>query len=407
MPTIRKLNIAIVISSFFPDIGGAQITAHNLALHLTAQGHKVVMFSAWSSWRKLGARNKELGYRLLPLPPGQQRLMPNLGWAYQFIQSQYFARMQQKYKFNLWQSFGAYPAAISVGRFTNKRNIPHVLRTVGYDIQKDPTIKYGYRFNPKIESLIQKWTPKVSKAVALSESVKPDLNDVGVLNDQIEIIPCGVDQTRFESTNPRRKITRNKYGIPLNKFMYITVGRNHPKKGFPVLLNAMAEMNRARTLDNVHVVFVGRDMSKLKPLAIELGITKHVTLIEELGFDTDDHGFNIPSTSLIELYKSADACVFPSLMETFAMINIEAMAAGIPVVSTDAPGCVETIVDGVDGLITKAGDPLDLARKMEDLYRDKNLQTKLIANGQNTVRNSFNWDVVVKQFENLYFSLTD
>ena len=365
------------------------------------------MFSAWSSWRKLGARNKELGYRLLPLPPGQQRLMPNLGWAYQFVQSQYFARMQQKYKFNLWQSFGAYPAAISVSRFTNKRNIPHVLRTIGYDIQKDPTINYGYRFNPKIESLIQKWTPKVSKAVALSESVKPDLNDVGVLNDQIEIIPCGVDQTRFENTKPRRKITRNKYGIPLNKFMFITVGRNHPKKGFPVLLNAMAEMNRARTLDNVHVVFVGREMSKLKPLAIELGVTKHVTLIEELGFDSDDHTFNIPSTSLVELYKSADACVFPSLMETFAMINIEAMAAGIPVVSTDAPGCVETIVDGFDGLIAKMGNPLDLAQKMQILHHDKNLQTKLIANGRNTVRNSFDWDVVVKQFENLYFSLTD
>jgi len=147
-------------------------------------------------------------------------------------------------------------------------------------------------------------------------------------------------------------------------------------------------------------------MSKLKPLAIELGITEHVTLIEELGFDSDDHEFNIPSTSLIKLYKSADACVFPSLMETFAMINIEAMAAGIPVVSTDAPGCIETIVDGIDGLIAKTGNPLDLARKMEILHHDKNLQTKLIANGRNTVRNSFDWDVVVKQFENLYFSLT-
>ena len=407
MSTIRKLNIAIVISSFLPDIGGAQITAHNLALHLTDQGHKIVMFCAWSSWRKLGARKKELDYKLLPLPPGQQRLMPNLGGAYQFAQNQYFAWLQQKYKFDLWQSFGAYPAAISVGRFTNKRNIPHVLRTVGYDIQKDPTIKYGYRFNPKIESLIQKWCPKVSKAVALSESVRPDLNDVGVLNDQIEIIPCGVDQSRFEETNSRNNVTRNKYGIPLNKFMFITVGRNHPKKGFPVLLNAMAEMNKARTLDKVHVVFVGRNMSELEPLTLKLKIAEYVTLVEEIGFDSDDHEFKIPSTSLIELYKSADACVFPSLMETFAMINIEAMAAGIPVVSTDAPGCVETIVDGVDGLITKAGDPLDLARKMEDLYRDKNLQTKLIANGQNTVRNSFNWDVVVKQFENLYFSLTD
>ena len=406
LPKTRKLNIAIVISSFLPDIGGAQITAHNLAVHLTDQGHKVVMFCAWSSWRRLGTRRKELGYSLLPLVPGQQRLLPNLGAAYQFAQNQYFAWLQRKYKFDLWQSFGAYPAAISVGRFTNKHKIPHVLRTVGYDIQKDLTLKYGYRFNPKIESLIQKWCPKVSKAVALSESVKPDLYDVGVLNDQIEIIPCGVNQSRFEKTNPHNNATRNKYGIPLNKFMFITVGRNHPKKGFPVLLHAIAEMKKARTLDKVHVVFVGRNMSELEPLGLKLKITEYVTLIEEVGFDANSREFQIPSTSLIELYKSADACVFPSLMETFAMINIEAMAAGIPVVSTDAPGCVETIIDGVNGLIARAGDPLDLARKMEDLHHDKNLQTKLIANGQNTVRNSFAWDVVVKKFENLYFSLT-
>lgn len=407
MPKIRTLNIAIAISSFFPDVGGAQITAHNLALHLTDQGHRVVMFSSWSSWRRIGNRKNELGYKLLPLLPGQQRIMPTLGRAYQIIQNRYFSWAQQKYEFDLWQSFGAFPAAISVAGFTDQRNIPHVLRTVGYDIQKDPELKYGYRFDPKIESLIQKWSPKVSKAIALSESVKLDLNDVGVPDEQIEVIPCGVDQPRFQSTETDRAATRNKYGIPTNKFTYITVGRNHPKKGFTVLLNAMAEMNKARTLDKVHIVFVGRNMSELEPLTAKLKIAEYVTLIEEVGFDSDDHEFKIPSTSLIELYKSADACVFPSLMETFAMINIEAMAAGIPVVSTDAPGCVETIVDGVNGLITKAGDPLDLARKLEDLHRDKNLQTKLIANGQNTVRNSFSWDVIIKQFETLYFSLTD
>ena len=84
----------------------------------------------------------------------------------------------------MWQSFGAYPTAVSVSRFTVPRGIPHVLRTVGYDIQKDPEIKYGYRFDPKIESLIKQWSPKVSKAVALSESVKPDLHDVGVIDEK-------------------------------------------------------------------------------------------------------------------------------------------------------------------------------------------------------------------------------
>ena len=407
MPKTRTLNIAIVISSFFPDVGGAQITAHNLALHLTNQGHRVVMFAAWSSWRRIGNRKNKLGYKLLPLLPGQQRIMPTLGRTYQVTQNLYFSWAQQKYKFDLWQSFGAFPAAISVTGFTDQRNIPHVLRTVGYDIQKDPELKYGYRFNPKIESLIQEWSPKVSKAIALSESVKLDLNDVGVPDDQIEVIPCGVDQPRFQSTEADRSNTRNKYGIPPSKFTYITVGRNHPKKGFTVLLSALAEMNKKHTLDDVHVVFIGRNMSELGATTINLKISDHVTLIEELGLESNNHDFKIPSTPLIELYKSADACVFPSLMETFAMINIEAMAAEIPIISTDAPGCIETIMDGVDGLVAKAGDPIDLARKMERLHNDEVLRNTLIANGRNSVRDSYTWDVVGRQFENLYFSLIE
>jgi len=395
------------MSSFFPDVGGAQVTAHNLARYLTGQGHRVTMFAAWSSWRKLGARRAELGYRLLPLFPGQQSLMPRLGWPYQFVQDRYFSWVQRKFKFDVWQSFGTYPTAVSVGRFTLPRNIPHVLRTVGYDIQKDPDVGYGYRFDPRIESLIQDWAPRVSKAIAQSESVRPDLRDIGVRDTQIEVIPCGVDQPRFESTLVDRDAIRNRYGIPIDRFTYITVGRNHPKKGFPVLLDAMSELKQAGTLDNVHVVFVGNAMSDLLPRATELGVADHMTAIEELGVDPDDREFRIPSTPLVKLYKSADACVFPSLIETFAMINIEAMSAGIPVISTDAPGCIETIVDGVDGLIARAGDPIDLARKMEYLQSSEDLQAKLSAGGRESVRKSYSWDVVGRQFENLYFSLTD
>jgi glycosyltransferase involved in cell wall biosynthesis len=403
----RKLSIAIVISSFFPNVGGAQVTAHNLARHLTQNGHQVVMFSAWSSWRQIGDRKQELGYPLYPTFPGQQRLMPRLGKLYQFFQNRYFAWMQRKYKFDVWQSFGTYPSAVSVGGFTVPRSIPHVLRSVGYDIQKDPDIGYGYRFDPKIENLIQTWSPRVSKAIALSESVKPDLRDVGVSDHQIEIIPCGVDQPRFEATVVDRDAIRTKYGIPLDKFAYVTVGRNHPKKGFPILIEALAEMKRAGTIGNAHAVFVGLRMSDLLPRAKELGVEENVTLIEELGHDSNDREYRIPSAPLVELYKSVDACAFPSLLETFAMINIEAMAAGIPVISTDAPGCIETINDGIDGLIAIAGDPIDLARKMELLQSSTDLQANLNANGTESVRKSFSWDVVGRQFEDLYLSLTD
>ena len=278
------------------------------------------MFVAWNNWRKINPVKAGFEYPILPLFPGQQRLLPILGKPYQFVQDKYLSWMQRKYKFDVWQSFGAYPSGVSIGRFTHPRKLPHVLRTVGYDIQKDPDVGYGYRFDSRIEKLIQQWAPKASKAIALSDSVIADMHDVGVTDNQIVVIPCGVDQSRFESTSADRNTIRTKYGIPLDKFAYITVGRNHPKKGFPVLLEAMAEMMRNGTLDDMHVVFVGRGMKELRSKATELGVINHLTLIEELGLDPNDREYRIPSTPLVELYKSVDACVFPSLIETFAMI---------------------------------------------------------------------------------------
>ncbi|MEE8046561.1 MAG: hypothetical protein V3T49_06970, partial [Dehalococcoidia bacterium] len=55
----------------------------------------------------------------------------------------------------------------------------------------------------------------------------------------------------------------------------------------------------------------------------------------------------------------------------------------------------------------KAGDPIDLARKMERLQSSADLRSTLSANGSVTVRNSFSWDVVGRQFESLYLSLTE
>jgi len=339
--------------------------------------------------------------------PGQQTLIPvmGLGKFYQFFQNRYFGWMQKKYKFDVWQSFGTYPSAVSVGRFTASRKIPHVMRTVGYDIQKDPEVGYGYRFNPAIERLIQQWAPKVSKAIALSESVKPDLKDVGVTDEQIAIIPCGVDSASFDAAKVDRKKIREKYRIPLDRFVYISVGRNHPKKGFTILLEALATMNRLGVTGQAHAVFVGDGMSKLLTRAEELGVSDRITLIEEVADDPNDSNYRMPSLQLIELYKSMDACAFPSLIETFAMINIEAMAAGIPVISTNAPGCVETIIDGIDGLLAKSGDSSDLAEKMVQLQSSKELREKLCENARESVKKLFSWDVVGQQFEDLYQSL--
>ena len=406
MKPIRKLNIALAMSSFFPAVGGAQVTANNLGRHLIKQGHTVVLFVSPKFWRSLRKQSSEFPFKILPMLPVQQSALPRFGSIYLKFQDVYLGYMQNKYKFDVWQSFGTYPTGVSISHFTHPRGIPHVVRTIGYDIQKDETIGYGYRLKPKLDHLISKWTPRASKSIASTESVIPDLLDAGVLRSQITVVPCGVNYKRFTSDPIDRMSVRKAHGIPHDVFTYITVGRNHPKKGFPILIKALSELKLILPDNPFHCIFVGQDMDQLRPLAEKLGVAKSVTFLDEVGVASEDQAYEMPSSPLIRLYRSADACVYPSLLEGHATINIEAMAAGIPVVSTDAPGVKETIEDGFNGLIATAGDAKSLAKKMADIQMHPQRRTLLIKNGLETIRNKYDWPIVVRMFESLYMDLT-
>ena len=82
------------------------------------------------------------------------------------------------------------------------------------------------------------------------------------------------------------------------------------------------------------------------------------------------------------------------------------MAAGIPVVSTNAPGVKETIEDGFNGLVATAGDPKSLAEKMAEIQMNPKRREQLIQNGVDTILKKYNWSIVVKVFESIYMDLT-
>jgi glycosyltransferase involved in cell wall biosynthesis len=158
-------------------------------------------------------------------------------------------------------------------------------------------------------------------------------------------------------------------------------------------------------IDNFHCVFVGKHMDQLIPQAESLGVADSITIVDELGSSPEDAAYEVPSTPLIHLYRSVDACVFPSLIEAHSHINIEAMAAGLPVISTDGIGVKDTVNDGVDGLLAKVGDPVSLAGKMADVQTNPKLRECLKTHGYESAKNKYDWSVVGKMFESLYLEL--
>lgn len=143
----------------------------------------------------------------------------------------------------------------------------------------------------------------------------------------------------------------------------VFVGRVSPRKGVEVAVRALAELRdrgRPAVLDVVGAVFPGYEWFDrlLRDLVVTLDLSDRVHLT----------GFSSP---VWPAYARADVAVVPSLAtEPFGNVSVEAQLAGRPVVVARTQGLVETLVDGVTGLVVEPGDPAALADALERLATD-------------------------------------
>jgi len=159
---------------------------------------------------------------------------------------------------------------------------------------------------------------------------------------------------------------------PINdifNYKYILmVGRLTEAKGIPVFLKSYKKIC-GRVKEKALILGTGEEEIHLKKLTKELGIEKRVVFA---GFQNNPYKF----------MKNASIFVLSSLWESFAIVIAEAMACGVPIVSTDCPsGPGELIISGENGLLVPPQDEQALASAMLKLINDKQLQHKFIQNG--------------------------
>jgi D-inositol-3-phosphate glycosyltransferase len=103
-------------------------------------------------------------------------------------------------------------------------------------------------------------------------------------------------------------------------------------------------------------------------------------------------------------YAAAEACVMPSLYESFGMVALEAMACGTPVIASRVGGLTFTVRDGETGFLVPEKDPKALAEKLELVLTDECLRRRL---GRRAVQvaASYSWDIVADDIGALYTEL--
>ena len=334
----RGLSVALLASTFLPRIGGAEITVHNLAERLKEAGQDVTLITWWGLWRSIFRR---VGYRTLPLmPKSYTRFFETLlarGRDVRWLVALQVKLYQKLYSFDLWHIHMAYPGGVLAAGILRRMGVPVVTTCHGDDIMTFPLHGYGARLRPGLDGPIREALGDSDRLTAISPTIRSCLEELGVPSARIRDVPNGVDVCRIRERACDRAAVRRMLGWPEGKFVILSVGRSDPMKGFG-LIPQMAASIAAQRKDFLWVV-VGGGHEHLEGQARALDAGEFVRTCPRAGpEDAREALFSVPTDALIDMYKAADIFVFPSAMKPASGAD-GAMASGLHVVTTNAPGC--------------------------------------------------------------------
>ena len=209
--------------------------------------------------------------------------------------------------------------------------------------------------------------------------------DFGVLPGVLHVVPNGVDTELFK---PLPSVPRKRGQI------IATASADAPLKGLPVLLKAfkkLVEMDPTRQLLLIARPKAGGDT---EALIRRLELVDHIRFVGDASHE-----------EINRLYAESTVAVVPSLYEGFGLPAVEAMAAGIPLVSSDGGALAEVVADG--GLVVPAGDSDALAETLECVLNDPNLARALGGQGRQRVERHFCWSVCAQHMVAQYRACID
>jgi phosphatidylinositol alpha-1,6-mannosyltransferase len=185
------------------------------------------------------------------------------------------------------------------------------------------------------------------------------------------VIPPGVDAERFTPADPdERRAARHRLGLEPDAPTVVGVSRLVPRKGFDVLIDAVALLQLPVQLV---IAGAGRDRRRLEERAARLGLAPRVRFLGR-----------VPAEQLPDVYRAGD--VFSMMCrerwggleaEGFGIVFLEAAACGLPAVAGRSGGSHEAVVDGETGYVIDPGDVTTLAQALEELLVDPDRRDRL------------------------------
>ena len=237
----------------------------------------------------------------------------------------------------------------------------------------------------RVYQMLQNLThSRVDMFIAVSEQIRDRLSGNGVHQDHIKLIPNAV------SINPNA-IKANRFSVckefdfPDDAIICCSVGRLVEAKGYTFLLEAMARVGD--TLPRLYCLIIGKGRldHALAERIKKLGLEQRVIIAGDQ-----------PPEKTLQLIKSADMFVMPSISEGTPVALLEAAALKIPIIASRVGGIPSILTANDNALLTEAGNVADLAEAITSLYKQPAAAKERAIKAQTHVLNQYGFDALAR-----------
>ena len=234
---------------------------------------------------------------------------------------------------------------------------------------------------------------RARKIIAVSHFTKWELtNYYKIPESKIRVIHNGVDVNKFKPAADKRKV-KAELGFNPDDLAIVSVGRLYARKGLFTLIESMPAV--VKRFPNAKFIISGKgqsdEMHKLIAYAEKLGVKDNIVFT----------GY-YPDKKLPKLYQAADVFAFSTFYEHHPFAVLEALATGLPVVTTTVGGIPETIESGKNGFLVEPFNPRQFSEKILYLLEHPAEAAEMGAQARKTIVENFDWRIVVKEAMKVY-----
>jgi 1,2-diacylglycerol 3-alpha-glucosyltransferase len=376
------LRILMISDVYFPRINGVSTSIKTFKDELEAMGNKVTLIApAYHQDQSRDPTIIRIPSRYLPLDP-EDRLMRSHkihNLVDELSSSQYDI-------LHIHTPFIAHYAGVSLAK---KLNIPCVET---YHTYFEEYLFHYIPFLPKawLKYAARRFTRTqcndLNAVIVPSTAMHEVLRNYGV-NTPVEVIPTGIELDKFKHANGVS--FRKKHNIPVDRPTLTFIGRVAFEKNIDFLLKVVNKVRHHIPEVLLLIAGEGPALPHLKKYTRQLKLINNIQFL----------GYLDRNKALLDCYACADAFVFASRTETQGLVLLEAMALGVPLISTAVMGTKDILVPGRGALVAEESVD-DFASKVIQLLSDKTLRTDLSSQALEYVKN---WSAAAMALKLLHF----